>query len=248
MARKVYCKNTGCKHHQFGDICDTTVKIGSSGRCNSYEKGFAYYFRRVWDELGDSNFIDFVKINADDDLRIGIFIVCKVYGISFSEMEWGLCRMLMFKESAEGKPLHYEDIVAREMNRDEFDKLYQDFKDGILPTVNRKKPKKDSQPFGWLSPEGVFTEGDFGEHEEVAYEIIEEKRMRSEYREWKTTDVRFARDFLVEVKGYCLIHNPTGTGGYIVSNVKPLTKKQKDFLYGYFIDIGDRFKAEQYIE
>ena len=32
------------------------------------------------------------------------------------------------------------------------------------------------------------------------------------------------------------------------SNVKPLTKKQKEFLYGYFIDIGDKFKANQYID
>lgn len=89
MARKVYCENTSCKHYQDKDVCNTTVKIGSNGKCKSFEKGFVYYFHRVWDELGNSNYIDFVKINRDDDLRIGIFMVCKVYGISFSEMEWG---------------------------------------------------------------------------------------------------------------------------------------------------------------
>lgn len=56
------------------------------------------------------------------------------------------------------------------------------------------------------------------------------------------------RDFLSNVKGYCLIHNPTADGGYLVSYIKPLIKKQKDFLYGYFSDMGDRFKAEQYIK
>lgn len=56
------------------------------------------------------------------------------------------------------------------------------------------------------------------------------------------------RDFLSEVKGYCLIHNPTGCGGYIVTNMKSLTKRQKEFLYGYFMDMGDRFKAEQFIK
>ena len=250
MARKVYCENTSCKHYQGKDVCDTTVKIGSNGKCKSFEKGFVYYFHRVWDELGNSNYIDFVKINRDDDLRIGIFMVCKVYGINFSEMEWGLCRILMFKESPKGEALHYDDIVSREMNHEEFDKLYRDFQNGILPSVTHEKTKKDSQPFGRLSPMGEFTEGDFAEHEEVAERIIEKSGFGDEYDDWLMSNGEgvTCRDFLAEVKGYCLIHNPAGYGGYIVSNVKPLTKKQKEFLYEYFTDIGDRFKAEQYIE
>ena len=56
------------------------------------------------------------------------------------------------------------------------------------------------------------------------------------------------RDFLSEVKGYCLIHNPSGYTGYIVTNMKNLTKQQKEFLYGYFMDMGDRFKAEQFVD
>ena len=59
--------------------------------------------------------------------------------------------------------------------------------------------------------------------------------------------MRLYRDFLAEVKGYCLIHNPSGTGGYIVTNIKELTKKQRGFLYDYFTDMGDRFKAEQFL-
>lgn len=38
MARKVYCENTSCKHYKSGDVCDTTVKIGSNGKCKSFEK------------------------------------------------------------------------------------------------------------------------------------------------------------------------------------------------------------------
>lgn len=250
MARKVYCENTSCKHYQGKDMCGTTVRIGSNGKCKSFEKGFAYYFHKVWEALGEGNFIDYIKINADDDLRIGIFMVCKVYGISFADMEWGLCRMLLFQESEKGEPLHYEEIVSREKNNEEFHKLYDDFLNGILPTVNHEKPKKDSQPFGWLSPAGKFTEGDFAEHEEVAERIIEKSGFGEEYEDWLMSNGEGAtcRDFLAEVKGYCLIHNPAGYGGYIVSNTKPLTKKQKEFLYGYFIDIGDKFKAEQYVD
>ena len=57
-----------------------------------------------------------------------------------------------------------------------------------------------------------------------------------------------AREFLSGVKGYALIHNPAGFGGYLVSHEKPLTKAQREFLYDYFIKIGDRFKAECYLE
>ena len=49
-------------------------------------------------------------------------------------------------------------------------------------------------------------------------------------------------------EGLLLIHNPTGDGGYVVTNTKNLTKQQKEFLYGYFTDTGDRFKAEMFLE
>lgn len=248
MARKVYCKNTGCKHHKSGDCCDTTVKIGSSGRCGSFEKGFVYYFHLVWDALGNANYIDVIKLN--DDLRIGLFYVLSVYRLGFSEMEWGTCRMIMLKDGEKGPGLRYEDIIAREMDHDAFDRLFKEFQEGKLPGIQKEKPKKASQPFGWLSPTGKFTEGDFAEHEEVAERIIEKEGFGEEYNEWLMDgeEGMTCRDFLSNVKGYCLIHNPAGVGGYIVSNVKQLTKKQKEFLYGYFIDIGDRFKAEQYID
>ena len=248
MARKVYCKNTGCKHHKSGDCCDTTVKIGSSGRCGSFEKGFAYYFHLVWDALGDSNFIDALKLN--DDLRIGLFYVTSVYHVGFSEMEWGFCRMIQLKDGENGPALKYEDLIAKGMDKEVFDKLYREFREGKMPCIHNEKPKKDSQPFGWLSPTGDFTEGDFAEHEAVASEIVREKDWIGEFQKWddESYDVKLKRDFLADVKGYCLIHNPYGTGGYIVSHTKQLTKKQKEFLYGYFSDIGDRFKAEQYID
>lgn len=248
MARKVYCENTGCKHHCNDNVCDTVVKIGSGGRCRSFEKGFVYYFHLVWDALGNANYIDAVKMN--DDLRIGLYYVMSVYHVGFSEMEWGFCRMIMLKEEEKGPGLKYEEIVARKMDNEIFNKLYAEFQEGKLPTVNKEKPKREAQPFGWLSPSGKFTKGDFGEHEEAAEIIIEKEGFGEEYNKWlNESGIRCTcRDFLSEVKGYCLIHNPAGVGGYIVSNTKPLTKKQKEFLYGYFIDMGDRFKAEQYIE
>ena len=56
------------------------------------------------------------------------------------------------------------------------------------------------------------------------------------------------RDFLIEVKSYVLILNPSNSGGYVVSHGDRLTKAQREFLYDYFIKIGDRWKADQYLE
>ena len=89
--------------------------------------------------------------------------------------------------------------------------------------------------------------------EESAEMICERKGFVDEYWKWVKENGdneigHLMRDFLSEVKGYCLIHNPTGCGGYIVTNMKSLSKRQKEFLYGYFMDMGDRFKAEQFIK
>ena len=155
----------------------------------------------------------------------------------------------MLKDGETGQGLMTKDILKREINTEKLMKHIEDFNNGILPNQNREeeKPKKTSQPFGWLSPTGDFTEGDFGEHEAVAREIIKQKGFRDEYYKSYGHDMT-QRDFLSDIKGYALIHNPSGFGGYIVSHTKPLTKKQKEFLYGYFMDLGDKWKAERYLE
>lgn len=257
--RKITCDNASCKHNTMDRGCDTCIEIKESGECGSFEKGFPYYFNIVWDALSNKNFIDMVEVEQNPDLRIGLYYVLDCYGLGFSEMEWGTCRMLMLKNGEKGEPLKCKDIVARELNMEKFEKHFADFKNGIMP--NQKEEQEaagqhevEIKEFGWLSPTGEFTESPFGHHEESAEEICERKGFSAEYWEWrkKRKDgdncLRLKRDFLSEVKGYCLIHNPTGYGGYIVTNMKRLTKKQCEFLYGYFMDMGDRFKAEQFIE
>lgn len=255
MARKVYCKNTSCKHHGKDNSCDTTVRIGSNGKCGSFEKGFAYYFHIVWDALENKNYIDMVEIKRNPDLRIGLFYVMDCYDLGFSEMEWGTCRMVMLKAGKKGKPLRYEEIIARKLNDDKFSKHYENFRNGIMPDQEQGKESQtaETKEFGWLSPVGEFTESPFGEHEESASRICEKKGFVDEYWKWVKENGdnevgHLMRDFLSEVKGYCLIHNPTGYGGYIVTNMRNLTKKQKEFLYAYFLDMGDKFKAEQFLE
>lgn len=251
--RKITCNNKSCKHHMTGGGCDTCITVDSSGKCGSFKKGFAYYFHIVWDALGNKNFIDMIEIAQNPDLKIGLYYVMECYDLGFSEMEWGTCRIITLKDGEKGQNLKYEQIIEREINEEKFLKHFNDFKNGIMPK-QKEEQETEEKEFGWLSPTGEFTESPFGHHEESAEEICENKGFNEEYRKWRKERkgeddcLRLKRDFLSMVKGYCLIHNPSGYGGYIVTHTKNLTRKQKEFLYGYFMDMGDRFKAEQYFE
>jgi hypothetical protein len=184
----------------------------------------------------------------DYELKMGLYYVMEIFDLGFCQREHGDWRWVMLIDENDNG-LNTEEILKREINTEKLMKHFNDFNNGILPdaATKKEKPKKTSQPFGWLSPTGDFTEGDWGDHEEIAFRIIQEKKFTEEYEHCDSI-TGAARDFLSEVKGYVLIHNPAGFGNYIVSHVKPLTKKQKEFLYGYFMDLGDKWKAEQYLD
>lgn len=188
-----------------------------------------------------------MELNAD--LKIGLYCVMTVYHLGFSTMEWGTCRMYALRAGEDGPMLKTPDIIALPIDEAAVARIVQELEDGHLANMaaKRSQPAKSSQPYGRLSPTGIFTEGDFGEHDATARKIIHKNGFWAEFRRWRSERQSTCRDFLSEVKGYCLIHNPSGAGGYVVSHAKPLTRKQRDFLYGYFMEIGDWFKAEQYI-
>ena len=136
--RKITCNNASCKHHISGGGCDTCIMLDGSGKCKSFEKGFAYYFHIVWDALGNKNFIDMIEVQRNPDLRIGMYYVMECYELGFSEMEWGTCRMLMLKNGENGEPLNYEGITERELNMEKFRKIWLKYlhKDMKYATAN----------------------------------------------------------------------------------------------------------------
>lgn len=246
MDQKIVCSNLCCKHHKKENLCGTAASIGAGGKCRSFEKRLTYYFGLVWEALKNKNFIDAIELTAE--LKIGLYCVMTAYHLRFSTIEWGTCRMYALRESECGPMLRTADIIALPIDEEAVMRIKQELETGRLFSMatNQPQQRKPSQPFGWLSPTGDFTEGDFGEHDAAAREIIRKKGFWEEFRSWRAERQSTCRDFLSEVKGYFLIHNPLGIGGYIVSAVKPLTKKQRDFLYGYFMEMGDSIKAELY--
>jgi len=244
----ISCKNVACLHYSSSEkkCKKKKVSIGETGKCESFEKGAAYYFFRVFNILDSTNFID--QFSLTDDIRVGIHFIMRAFGLGLTVRDWGSCRMYLLTDES-GNGLNHSQIVKREINMDELQAIIEEVDSGNLPKIKKIAPKKTSQPFGWLSPAGDFFEGDFAEHEEIAFKIIKKKGFQPEFDQWiQSLSGRTARDFLSQEKGYCLIHNPMGDGGYIVSRTKPFTKQQKDFLYGYFMDIGDRMRAESFLK
>ncbi len=239
MAQKVKCKNTDCKHLSGENKCDTRVEIDVDGVCASFEKGFVYYPRLVWSALHGGNMIDVNELTPD--LRIGLYYVMELYHVGFSTVEHGSWRFIILQDGEDGPALDHQSIVAREMDMTRLHELLEDFNAGKLPGLTPQteevpeKGEKADYGFGWLSPDGHFTESPWGNHEESAEAICEKAGWEAEYRAWRyTDDMVLYRDYLVYAKGFCLIHNPSLDGRYTVTHEKPLTKKQREFLYGFF--------------
>lgn len=110
--------------------------------------------------------------------------------------------------------------------------------------------------YGWLSPSGEFSPAEFGDHEKWAQEYIEDHNLDEEYTQWyskKYTEKQkfglgLMGDFLVYVKGFVLLHNPAQGLAQVTSNeVKPLTKKQREFLFDYYVERNQENIANQFI-
>ena len=103
--------------------------------------------------------------------------------------------------------------------------------------------------YGWLEPNGTFHPVDYADHQEFARKTAEERGWIREFAKTEYGGIYAIGDFLVEDKGWVLLHNPgRGIARAEVSEKKPLTKAQKDFLFGYYADRGKHDLAQKYLE
>lgn len=62
---------------------------------------------------------------------------------------------------------------------------------------------------GWLAPNGTFYECGWGEHTDLAYEILKRNELYEQYRADKHYWNEHAGDFLIRRKFYILFDNPS---------------------------------------
>lgn len=97
--------------------------------------------------------------------------------------------------------------------------------------------------YGWLAPDGTFYPVEFASHQSWAWKKLMELGAIEKY----DLNAGNAGDKLVEM-GWALLHNPgMGTAFVTSSDAKPLTKKQKDFLFDYYTKRNKHRKAEEYL-
>ena len=116
----------------------------------------------------------------------------------------------------------------------------------------RLEDKGFTDNYGWLEPNGNFHPVDYANHQEWALDELLRRGWHDEYVKWDDTTTRTlttAGDFLTNVKGWVLLHNPgRGIARAEVSETRALTKAQKDFLFGYYADRGKHDLAQKYLE
>ena len=197
--------------------------------------------KKVAKLLSASNVLEYVSMSVANIDNSDIVAFQKYYNVRLQEEGYGTWRWLAVL-NIDGKRLNAEDLYAYGIRE----------KDGnskeIAANVKSDDKIQEENPYehyGWVSPNGEFILSDFGTHEESAIEIVKKHHWEKERRE---SDYDLCRDFLILVKGYALIHNPTGDGGYIVSNNhNKYTKAQREKLYDYFMYHEDRFMAKQFL-
>lgn len=251
----IKCKNRYCKFHDEYNKCSLKkAYIGEDARCENFEKGFLHYFYYFMHEMNGNMILLF---NISDDVRYSIYYLMRCLPIVYSvDVNRGF--IVLRDKDKPDKILSVEDILdmigSDRFDKDELHNCIYDFQEHGLPTIDKEDENKETveHDYGWVSPTGEFIETPWGNHEKAAEKIIDSKGFGDEYNEWldeqpnNTMGINF-RDFLIKVKGYALIHSPSNIG-YNVTYNKKLTKKQRDFLYGYFSDMGMTLLAEAYLD
>ncbi len=194
--------------------------------------------------LQSSNVLEYVSMNAAGITSEDIVAFQEYYNVRLREQGYGTWRWLSVYD-IEGNSLTAEDFVKLGIRNSEENLVTEIIEKAEQTSTTEENESNPYDSYGWVRPDGNFIPSDYGTHEESAIEIVKEMGWRKEHR---NSVYSLCRDFLVYVKGYALIHNPSMDGGYIVTHnpAKDFTKAQRTTLFDYFTYNNDSFLANRY--
>lgn len=128
-------------------------------------------------------------------------------------------------------------------------------KETLLSAVIEKMKKDEklgSCGYGWLEPDGTWHEVEWGKHGEWAHDWLEKHMPKSQFPDIYTYMLPDGAvkgiidgDVLTYSLGWVLMDNPAqGEACMRKSPDKKLTKKQKEFLYDYYMERDRTFEAQ----
>lgn len=225
-----------------GCIYDHLSSLNTEKNRETYLNGInkKYAAKKVADLFKHTNVIDMTTLKVKGITSEDLVAFQEYYNVRLHESGWGTWRWLGIHD-LQGNNLSFDEIHEKlGINTNEEKTI-------SAPSEEEEKMQKYDN-FGYVAPDGTFFPSDFGTHEAKAWAIIKAGGFKNSFNDWKRTSVDasgLARDFLINEKGYCLIHNPLMDGGYIVSQSpsKNLTKEQRETLYDYFTENGDSYLA-----
>lgn len=104
-------------------------------------------------------------------------------------------------------------------------------------------PETTTEDYGWLEPSGKFHEVPFGEHQGWAWQKARELGFSGE-----AFDAGRGGDVLLD-RGWVLLDNPgMGLARPTISETRPLTKAQREFLFDYYTERNRDDLAQKYLE
>ena len=277
------CENNLCAYWKWFDQksknkCGSPNKIvlGCDG-CKNFKPGVYYYINQVWKAMGKGNFIALNNLSYTKEVAIGCFLLTQIFPTvevfteSHGVWEW---LHFCFKSDKDKTPLTNKEFPTDSFDAQKFleyneiaatiglnNHFYKDFKkaEEIAKAEQKKKEEvtlKYPPRYGWLSPTGEFFEGEFGEHEALAGDIVNKKFEKDAFllanrKRCDNGEVVFNTigDYLVD-RGWVLIDNPLRYGEDKVTHNyrKPYTKAQREYLYDYFYNRGSKEYAKIFLE
>ena len=179
-----------------------------------------------------------------------------LYNITYQYNEHGNWAWISFHEKDENvsNALDMDTIIHNhKMNPDQYNLFAHYIETSnndteIIEKITGKAQKEELNrdyiyDYGFISPTGDFSIEEWGEHENLAHRIIKEKNWENEWDIHET-----GVDFLIYKKHYVLIHAPNGVDIEVTYNGTRLAKKQREFLYDYFMNRGMGLRASLYME
>lgn len=255
--RIFHCQRVGCRFCRHANDCtcpDNEVTIDVNGKCSGYKNGVWHYICEVKSIMGKNNMIPSLELTTQ--AKIGIYFITMLYDISYAYMEHGNWGWISFyKKDNKQDALTLERIFNEcDFNVDNFNLFAYYIENSandseIIEKITGKVQAEEvnneeyEYDYGFISPTDEFFSEDWGEHENLAYHIIKDHNWEDEWIEYCGTGV----DFLIYKKHYILIHAPNGIDISVTKDVK-ITKKQKEFLYDYFMNRGMGLRASLYFE
>ena len=101
---------------------------------------------------------------------------------------------------------------------------------------------EEREPYGFIAPDGEFHRVDWGEHGEWAQKYIEESGLLVDA---ENSRYSYSTDYLIHEKGWLLLHSPSRGKPKLTAGDKPMTKAQRETLYGYYIKAGREQEANE---